>query len=105
MPSCPYCNAEIEKNAAACLSCGRHFTVEITGPVQGPRQEDKRQQQKETGKTSGRSTIYISRGGFGCCGNRILALGCIVGGLWYRQLWVLALLFILLEFVAVLKRK
>jgi hypothetical protein len=103
MPACPYCNAEIEKNAAACPSCGRHFTVEISGPVQKQGQE-KKQHRGEKGP-GGRNTIYVSRTGFGCCGTRFLAMACIVGGLWYRQLWVLALLFILLELIAVIQRK
>lgn len=99
MPTCPYCNAEIEQNAAACPSCGRHFTVEITGP----RQEQRREEQDNTRHTG--RTIYYSRGGCGCCGIRFLALACIVGGLWYRQLWVMAALLLLLEVVDRMRRR
>ncbi len=98
MSACPYCNAEIEKDAAACPACGRYLAVEVIERRDEP-------QQRDAGPGTQR-TVYLSRSGCGCCGTRFLVAACIAGGLWFRPLWVVAaLLLLLLEISALLRRR
>lgn len=98
MDTCPYCDSEIESGATLCPSCGRYLAVQVIGHEERP----------GSGHGAGgqfRQTVYVGRGGCGCCGARMLAAVCMVAGFWRWQFWLLAAVLLLFELVGELRRR